>query len=31
VVGKIYVTDSTPNGPVRNATKLSSGIPSWLK
>ncbi len=31
VDGKIYVTDSTPNGPVRNATKLSSGIPSWLK
>ncbi len=29
--GKIYVTDSTPNGAVNTATKLSSGIPSWLK
>jgi branched-chain amino acid transport system substrate-binding protein len=30
VDGKIWVTDSTPNGPVRAATKLSAGIPSWL-
>ena len=29
--GKVYVTDSTPNGAVNTATKLSSGIPSWLK
>ncbi|MFI5035806.1 MAG: ABC transporter substrate-binding protein [Acidimicrobiales bacterium] len=31
VDGKIYVTDSTPNGPVKLATKFSTGIPSWLK
>ncbi len=29
--GKIYVTDSTPGGAVTSATKLSTGIPSWLK
>jgi hypothetical protein len=29
--GKVYVTDSTPNGAVNTASKLSSGIPSWLR
>jgi branched-chain amino acid transport system substrate-binding protein len=29
--GKVYTTDSTPNGPVVSAKRLSSGIPSWLK
>jgi len=31
VDGKIWVTDSTPNGPVTAATKFSTGIPNWLK
>lgn len=29
--GKVWVTDSTPNGPVTAATKRSAGIPTWLK
>jgi len=29
--GTVYETDSTPNGPVHVTTKLSTGIPSWLK
>ncbi|HUY17382.1 MAG TPA: ABC transporter substrate-binding protein [Acidimicrobiales bacterium] len=29
--GKIYTTDSTSTGPVVSASRLSSGIPSWLK
>jgi branched-chain amino acid transport system substrate-binding protein len=29
--GKVWVTDSTPNGPVTAAKKMSTGIPSWLK
>ncbi len=31
ITGKIYMTDSTPGGAVTAATKLSTGIPSWLK
>jgi ABC-type branched-subunit amino acid transport system substrate-binding protein len=29
--GTIYTTDSTATGPIVKATKLSTGIPSWLK
>ena len=29
--GKIYVTDSSSANNVSNATKLSTGIPAWLK
>lgn len=29
--GKVWVTDSTPNSPVTQTTRLSSGIPAWLK
>jgi branched-chain amino acid transport system substrate-binding protein len=29
--GKIYTTDATNSGPIKPATSLSSGIPSWLK
>jgi ABC-type branched-subunit amino acid transport system substrate-binding protein len=30
-ISKIYATDSTPGGAITTPTKLSTGIPSWLK
>jgi hypothetical protein len=29
--GKIYATDSTPGGAITMPSKLSTGIPAWLK
>jgi branched-chain amino acid transport system substrate-binding protein len=29
--GQVFTTDATNSGPIKPATSLSSGIPSWLK